>query len=265
MAEHAGTKGFIDPTYRAQTPLQRMLGLLYHGYYYALMLVSILGLFPWLFHYSKHDKDFPSFYRFGRLWSAWILNGMGLIRKVTYEASVPWDRPYVVVANHSSELDIMVTYRLVKSPTVFIGKIELTRIPLFGFFFKRSSICLDRKSLASAREVMVQSSVCLARGVSMCIYPEGGVPKNPAVLLGAFKRGAFRLAIEHGVDILPITFGGHRQHFPDKLEGGGPGIIRATVHKPIATKGMTQDDVQALSDRVHDVILSQLKTYRKLS
>jgi|TARA_B110000914_G_scaffold65996_1_gene57630 1-acyl-sn-glycerol-3-phosphate acyltransferase len=265
MADRTITKGFIDPTFQVRNLLQRLLGLLYHSYYYILMFVSIIGLFPWLFHYSKHDKDFPSFYRFGRLWSALILNGMGLVRKVAYEADIPWDRPYVVVANHSSELDIMVTYRLVKSPTVFIGKIELTRIPLFGFFFKRSSICVDRKSLASAREVMAQSSDCLTKGLNMCIYPEGGIPKNPAMLLGPFKRGAFKLAIEHGADILPITFGGHRQHFPDLLKGGKPGVIRATVHKPIATKGMTQGDAQALSNSVHDVILSQLKTYRKLS
>ncbi|MDO7713189.1 MAG: 1-acyl-sn-glycerol-3-phosphate acyltransferase, partial [Schleiferiaceae bacterium] len=224
MADRTITKGFIDPTFQVRNLLQRFLGLLYHSYYYILMFVSIIGLFPWLFHYSKHDKDFPSFYRFGRLWSALILNGMGLVRKVTYEADIPWDRPYVVVANHSSELDIMVTYRLVKSPTVFIGKIELTRIPLFGFFFKRSSICVDRKSLASAREVMAQSSDCLTRGLNMCIYPEGGIPKNPAMLLGPFKRGAFKLAIEHGADILPITFCGHRQHFPDLLKGGRPGV-----------------------------------------
>ena len=110
MADRTITKGFIDPTFQVRNLLQRFLGLLYHGYYYILMFVSIIGLFPWLFHYSKHDKDFPSFYRFGRLWSALILNGMGLVRKVTYEADIPWYRPYVVVANHKKKKqDLTVT------------------------------------------------------------------------------------------------------------------------------------------------------------
>ena len=55
--------------------MKRAFGILYHIWYYALMLVSILGLFPWLLWYSRKVEQFPRFYRFGRLWAAWILNG----------------------------------------------------------------------------------------------------------------------------------------------------------------------------------------------
>ncbi len=238
--------------------LKRAFGILYHIWYYALMLVSILGLFPWLLWYSRRVEQFPRFYRFGRLWSAWILNGMGLIRKVRYEARIDWSRPYMVVANHSSELDVMYCYRLVKSPTVFIGKAELAKLPLFGFFFKRSSITVDRNSIASKRQVLEKARRRLARGSGMCIYPEGGIPKDPRVRLAPFKNGAFQLAVEAGVPILPITFPDNRRHFPDFKQGGFPGRIRATVHAPIETAGADPD---ALNAQVYDLILAELNRY----
>ncbi|MFZ8962011.1 MAG: lysophospholipid acyltransferase family protein [Schleiferiaceae bacterium] len=237
------------------------MGVLYHLWYYTLMLWSIIGLFVPLFRSSRKVESFPRFYRFARLWAAWILNGMGLFRKVTYETRVPWDRPYIVVANHSSELDVMMCYRIVKSPTVFIGKAELAKIPLFGFFFRRSSIPVDRNSLSSKRQVMEKAARRLERGSGLCIYPEGGIPKDPSVVLAPFKNGAFKLAIESGTPILPITFANNRLHFPDFFQGGGPGLLRAHVHAPIEVTGMTLADQDALSERVYTVLLNQLKAF----
>ena len=239
------------------------LGCLYHIWYYILMLFSIIILSPWLYYFSKKFNQFPRFYEFARLWSAWILNGMILIRKVKYQSQISWDKPYIVVANHTSELDVMFCYRLVKSPTVFIGKKELASIPLFGFFFRRSSIIVDRKSLASKRRVMELATNQLNKGVGVCIYPEGGIPKDGTVILEKFKSGAFKLAIENGVDILPISFANNRKHLPDFLQGGSPGTIYATVHNPISVSGMTKKDIAPLSDIVHDVLLKELKSYQK--
>ena len=238
-----------------------LFGLLYHIWFYALMLLSIIGLFLPLFWTSRKVESFPKFYRFARLWAAWILNGMGLIRKVTYEERIPWDRPYIVVANHSSELDVMMSYRIVKSPTVFIGKAELARIPLFGFFFRRSSILVDRNSLASKRQVMEKAARRLERGSGLCIYPEGGIPKDATVLLAPFKNGAFKLAIESGTPILPITFANNRAHFPDFFHGGRPGLLRAHVHAPIEVSGIPLAEQDALSDRVYALLLNQLKAF----
>jgi len=253
------------PRTKASTPIWRypaiFFGIFYHIWYYALMLISIVGLFVPLFRSSRKVESFPRFYRFARLWAAWILNGMGLVRKVTYAIRIPWDRPYIVVANHSSEIDIMMCYRIVKSPTVFIGKAELAKIPLFGFFFRRSSIPVDRRSLSSKKQVMEKAARRLERGSGLCIYPEGGIPKDPTVVLAPFKNGAFKLAIESSTPILPITFANNRLHFPDFLQGGGPGLLKAHVHEPIDVTGMTLADMDALSDRVYAVLLEQLKAF----
>lgn len=251
------------------TPIWRyplvFFGIFYHIWYYILMLFCIIGLFLPLFWHSRRAESFPRFYRFARLWAAWILNGMGLLRKVTYETRIPWDRPYIVVANHSSEVDVMMCYRIVKSPTIFIGKAELAKIPLFGFFFRRSSIPVDRTSLSSKRQVMEKAARELNRGSGLCIYPEGGIPKDPSVLLGPFKSGAFKLAIESGTQILPITFANNRLHFPTFFRGGGPGLLRAHVHAPIDVAGMPLADQAALQERVYAVLLAQLKAFGRKS
>jgi 1-acyl-sn-glycerol-3-phosphate acyltransferase len=238
------------------------LGMLYHVWYYGCMFVSIVLLSPWLLWHSRSASDFKRFYPWARRWAAFILNGMFLWRKVRYEAQVPWDRPYIVVSNHSSELDVMFCYRLVKSPVVFIGKAELAKIPLFGFFYRRTSILVDRSSLASKRSVMDKAARRLARGTGLCIYPEGGIPKNPKTVLAPFKAGAFKLAIESGTPILPISFPDNRRRFPDFKQGGGPGVLRATVHAPIDVAGLTLDDQEALSSRVHALLLAELERYR---
>ena len=243
--------------------LRIVFGCVYHIWYYILMLISICGLSPWLYSYSHKSSSFQKFYGFARLWSAWILNGMFLIRSVKYKAKIPWDRPYVIVANHTSELDVMYCYRLIKSPTVFIGKKELSKIPLFGFFFKRSSILVDRKSLKSKKNVLELSRQYLKRDIGVCVYPEGGIPKNENIILGKFKQGAFSLAIESGVDILPVTFANNRKYLPDFFKGGRPGIIQATVHEPINVAGMSKKDINLLSDKVHSLLLKELEIYRK--
>lgn len=238
-----------------------IFGILYHVWYYILMLVSLVGLFVPLYFSSRRVDLFPRFYKYARIWAAWILNGMGLVRKITYDTRVPWDRPYIVVTNHSSELDIMMCYRIVKSPTVFIGKAELAKIPLFGFFFRRSCIPVDRTSLASKRQVMEKAARRLEKGSGLCVYPEGGIPKDPSVVLAPFKNGAFKFAIESGTPILPITFANNRKHFPDFFQGGFPGLLRAHVHAPIEVAGMTSADIDSLSDKVYGVLLEQLKTF----
>ena len=90
-----------------------VLGCFYHLWYYTLMLVGIISLSPWLYFSSRKSQYFPKFYGYARLWSAWILNGMFLSRKIKREAEIQWDKPYVVVSNHASELDVMLCYQLV--------------------------------------------------------------------------------------------------------------------------------------------------------
>ena len=110
------------------------------------------------------------------------------------------------VANHTSMTDIMLMLAVNKKPFVFVGKVELAKIPLFGYFYKRTCILVDRANSKSRMAVFERAQKRLNSGLSICIFPEGGVPDDESIVLDEFKDGAFRIAIEHQLPIVPIVF-----------------------------------------------------------
>jgi len=147
----------------------------------------------------------------------------------------------------------------VKNPFVFVGKKELTKIPLFGFFYKRTCILVDRKSMHSRKEVFNQAQRRLNQGVSICIFPEGGVPDDETVVLDSFKDGAFRLAIEHQIPIVPLVFYDNKKRFSYTFFSGSPGRMRAKILPFFSPKGYTQENKAKLKQEVREAILTELK------
>jgi 1-acyl-sn-glycerol-3-phosphate acyltransferase len=187
---------------------------------------------------------------------------MGFKIKVKKEAEVIYGKSYMFVANHTSMTDIMLMLAVEKNPFVFVGKKELTKIPLFGYFYKRTCILVDRSSTKSKKEVFNRAQQRLNSGLSICIFPEGGV-YNDCELICEFKNGAFRLAIEHQIPIVPMTFADNLKRLPyDFLSGGSPGKMRATIHKPIPTKGLTIAAKNTLRDKTRTLIYNELKNYQ---
>lgn len=168
-------------------------------------------------------------------------------------------KSYVFAANHTSMADIMLMLYLSPNPFVFVGKKELARIPLFGFFYRNTSILVDRHNAQSRKEVFDQAQQRLSRGLSVGIFPEGHVPAE-GTLLDRFKDGAFRLAIEHQIPVVPMTFIDNGRRFSyNLLKDVGPGPLRSVIHPAISTKGMTQADKRNLNSRVREIILSELE------
>lgn len=150
-------------------------------------------------------------------------------------------KSYMFIANHTAIVDIMLMLAVVRNPFVFVGKKELVKIPLFGFFYKRTSILVDRSSSKSRMEVFNRAQKRLNQGLSICIFPEGGVPGDESVLLDEFKDGAFRLAVEHGITIVPITFADNKERFSYTFFSGSPGIMRVKIHQFIEMDQKTDD------------------------
>jgi len=94
---------------------------------------------------------------------------------------------------------------------------------------------------------------------SVCIFPEGGVPNDQSIILDQFKDGAFRLAIEHQIPIVPITFHDNKKRFPYKIFSGSPGKLRVKIHHFINTKELDINCRRELKERTHRVILEELK------
>lgn len=243
-----------------KTLFKNFLILCWRIWFYILVGLLILIFLPFLIVTVSHQKFYPYFYKIARIWAAGILYGMGLFPKIKkLQKTIP-NKSYIFVANHTSMADIMLMlYAVNKNPFVFVGKKELASLPLFGYFYKRTSILVDRTSLQSKKRVYEESRKRLQNGLSICIFPEGLVP-DENVVLARFKDGAFRLAIEHKVPIVPITFFDCKKHFSYTFFSGYPGKLRAKIHPFIETQGLTMQDVNKIKKDVFDLIYKDLST-----
>lgn len=240
------------------TFLKNIGHVLYRIWFYVLVAIPIFIFFPFLLITTLSEKWYPQFFWLARnLWATPILYGMGCPPKITWEQKLERSKSYMLVANHTSMLDIMLMLRISKNPFVFVGKKELSKIPLFGFFYKRVCIMVDRENTRSRTGVYRRAQRRLYQGLSICIFPEGGVPQEH-VVLDAFKDGAFKMAIAHGIPIVPMTFYDSKKRFSFTFLSGSPGKLRAKVHAFFETGLLAEDDTGTLREEVREVILNEL-------
>ncbi|RMB63537.1 1-acyl-sn-glycerol-3-phosphate acyltransferase [Dokdonia sinensis] len=239
--------------------LKKVAVALWKVWFYILIFVMIIILFPFLVIGILKESWYPLYFRCTQIWARVIMLGMGFYPKVVRDEKFVRGKSYMLVSNHTSMTDIMMMLHVAKNPFVFVGKAELAKLPLFGFFYKRTCILVDRGNARSRKEVFDQAQRRLSQGMSICIFPEGGVPNDLSLVLDTFKDGAFRLAIDHQIPIVPITFYDNKERFPYFFFKGSPGKMRARVHNFIQTLGLTQDDKRALRDNTREVILGELE------
>jgi 1-acyl-sn-glycerol-3-phosphate acyltransferase len=158
--------------------------------------------------------------------------------------------PAVLMASHKSNLDIVIYGDLYPKRTVVIGKKEIEKIPVFGWFFRATgNILLDRKDLQSAiASIAAAAARVRDEKISVWVFPEGHRNGTPTLL--PFKKGAFHLAIAAQVPIVPIVC----TPVGELLDGHRllvfPGRIRLRVLPPIPTEGLGEADLEALVARV---------------
>ena len=238
----------------------------YNIWFYLLVFVfTIIIILPSFLIILLNKNWYKSFYVMGVLWSDLILFGMGMFPSRIGSLKTKKGSSYIFVANHVSMIDVMLLVSTVrKNPLVFIGKKELDRIPIFGSIYKRTMILVDRSSNESKKQVFEQTKKKLNKGISLGIFPEGTVP-DLDIELAPFKHGAFTMAIEHQVPIVPMTFLDNKKLFPWSFGGliggskGKPGKLRVKIHEPIETKGMVKDDRTELSNTVRKLMLDDLR------
>jgi 1-acyl-sn-glycerol-3-phosphate acyltransferase len=151
------------------------------------------------------------------LWScAWatfyvVMNPLWRVR-VIGRARLPWRGPAVLVANHLSTLDVLVLYGLFR-PFKWVSKAELFRVPFIGWNMRLNGcVPIQRGDHESVRRMMAHCRAHLARGAPVLLFPEG--TRSPDGRLRPFRDGAFRLAAEAGVPIIPVVVTGTRDALP---------------------------------------------------
>jgi 1-acyl-sn-glycerol-3-phosphate acyltransferase len=194
-------------------------------------------------------------FRLKRRWAGFLQWGVGVPMRIERRAALP-EPPYIICCNHSSYLDIIQMYNVVPRYFLFIGKYELLRWPLFNIFFKGMNIAVNRGNKVEAAKAFRKAAQAIDRGTSIAIFPEGTIPAHTP-RMKPFKDGAFKLAIEKQVPIVPITFLDHWRYFGEPMElmaRARPGIARAVVHAPVPTVGLSEADMIALRKRIFDTI-----------
>lgn len=200
----------------------------------------------------------------------WVFSYMssllsGFLFRFTFEEKIDWSKKYIICANHTSNLDITALILLVKRNYVFFGKEELLKNFITGIYFRTIDIPVNRESKISAFRAFKKAEEKLIDGKSVVIFPEGMISEHYPPVLQPFKNGPFRLAIEQGVQILPVTICNNWNLMWDdgKRYGTRPGISDICVHAPIDTANLSTDDADDLKNRVYEIISNQLNAHRK--
>lgn len=220
--------------------------------------IPFILLFP-IFYFALTTKRFDLVFKLKRFWARIISIGTFLYPTIIYQTKkYKLPKPCIVVANHTSYLDIVFCPFYIDHTAIFMGKYELLKIPLFKYFFIYFDIAVNRKSITNAHKAFSDAGKKIDMGLSLMIYPEGTISENGK--LRQFKNGAFKLAVEKQIPIVPVV-NLNNWHY---LQNGGffksngrPGIPEIYVGNPIITKGMTDKDIEGLKEKV--VIFTQEK------
>lgn len=232
-----------------------------HLFFYHLTVVFFLVLlYPFLYYYSRKPERYAQLNKWRRFYSQLSSLSTGFFFRYHFEEPIDWSRHYIICANHTSNLDIPSVSYLVKGNFAFMGKDELLANPVTALFFKTIDIPLNRSSKMSAFRAFRKAGGYLQEGVSVVIFPEGGISEAYPPELGRFKNGPFRLAIEQNVAIIPVSIpDSHKKMWDDGSKYGTmPGISNIYVHAPVSTNGLSLQDTDALRDSVYNIINSKL-------
>ena len=155
---------------------------------------------------------------------------------------------------------------LCPAPFLFVGKNSISKVPLFGFIYRKTHITVDRKSLKSKYETFQKAKQALDENLSLCIFPEGGIASKQIPQLHRFKDGPFRIAIEKQVEIVPVTIPYNWQIMPDDNSYRiFPKRGEIIFHKPISTKEFTLDNVDQLKIKTKTVIEEEISHHFPIS
>ncbi|WGH74782.1 lysophospholipid acyltransferase family protein [Tenacibaculum tangerinum] len=233
------------------------LRLVWRIWFYLLIIITVLIMAPFMLILTSSEKYYPIFWKVVRAWAFLLIYGMGFRLKVEKEQEIHSDKSYLFCANHASLLDPWVLIAMSKNPIVFVGKKELEKLPIFGFFYKKVVIVVDRSDAESRKQVYEEAHKRLKNGTSVAIFPEGLVPTEN-IILAPFKNGAFSLAIEHQIPIVPQVYYDCKRLFSWDFFKGHPGTFRVKQCKFIETKNLVMKDKKKLKEKTFNTIYNEL-------
>lgn len=185
-----------------------------------------------------------------------------IFHKKIYEAPHDRTRHYIFVSNHISYIDSAVLVKAYRQPVRPLGKVEMSKIPVFGFIYRKAIVTVDRSSVHNRAESIRILRSILSKDISVVVFPEGTF-NTTGKPLKDFYDGAFRLAIETQTPVKPVLFLDtyDRMHYAS-IFSMTPGRSRIVYLDEIPVEGMVQKDIPLLRQKVYDVMDNKLREYR---
>lgn len=181
--------------------------------------------------------------------------------KKIYEAPHDKSKSYIFVSNHISYLDAAIIPKAYRQPIRPLGKVEMSKVPVFGFIYRNAIVTVDRSSAANrANSVRILKSL-INKGISVLVFPEGTFNMTTQPLKD-FYDGAFRVAIETQTPVKPVLFLDAYRRMPyESLLSMTPGRSRIIYLDEIQVTGYTLSDVTLLKDEVFALMERKLVEY----
>lgn len=196
-------------------------------------------------------------------WSKFFAFLTGSSYRVYGREKLQKEGAYIFACNHTGSGDIFITNIALRRPFCPLGKAEARKIPIIGYVFSKVMVFVDRSNPESRRKSLVELAKVVEQGISVLIFPEGTRNRtgNPPLL--PFKSGAFRLAIEAQIPLVPMVITGVRDLLPNERPPLRPAAMSAYFGDPIETKGMTEQDINALKEQAYKVMNDLLLKYEQ--
>ena len=229
--------------------------------FFTIMLIVLPFIILFSYLPGKYGASIP--FALLRFWSFTFAAISGFYFSIKRNQKLKSNQTYIYVCNHGSYLDAPAV--VLATPNAFkpLGKIEMSKIPFFGFIYTRVVVTLDRSDKESRAASVEKLKKVLAEGISILIFPEGTM-NTTANALKEFYDGAFRIAIETQTPIAPFVLINSRKLMPRKDPFAiRPGVIKVIFADPISVEGYAIEDLEKLKSKVYNemerLILSQEK------
>jgi len=243
--------------------LLKLVHVIYLVYAAGLWLGIMFLILPFIFLASLLGKvrgGNITFY-FLRLWAHLWFPLVGIwVRKINKDHNEKGNFLYVV--NHRSYLDACIAVKVMRLPFRPLGKIEMKKIPFFGFIYKQSVVLVDRSSARGRSSSVREMMWMIRKGISILIFPEGTTNETDQ-LLTPFHNGAFRIAIETQTPLKPVLYLDSGTRLPHKGLRLSPGRCRVLFLPSIPVQGLTMNDLPALKQQVFEVMETALRQYTR--
>ncbi len=224
------------------------------------LALSTIFLFPFAFLVAVFVSPKACSRIVAVLWSR--INSLATPMLVTVEGKKFIDntQSYVITSNHQSHYDIFVLYGWLGIDFKWVMKITLRKVPIIGYVCEiMEHIFIDRSNTKAALASINEAKKRITNGTSVLFFPEG--TRSATGELGVFKKGAFKLAVDLGLPILPITIIGTKNILPTKTLDLFPGRARMIIHPPIDTKSYNTNNIKELMEETREIINESLPIY----